>query len=459
RKNKLKAKSTLLLAIPDEHLLKFHSINDAKSLWEAIKIWFGGNKESKKMHQTILKQQYENLIASRSKGLDKTYDRFQNLISQLELNGEVISHEDANMKLLRSLPLAWNNIALIIRNKPGIETLSMDDLYNNLKVAMITMMVMIFMKNTERNLNFNGKEPVGFDKTRAECYNCHISGHFARECHAPRNQAAFDSSVIKIDEDNNQAKDRYKVGIGYHAVSPPYTGNYMPPRANLSFTGLDDSVFNFEISETRISVNENESIASKSSKEIREEPKTVRSSAPIIEDWESDFKDECEDKTSTEQDKSSNDNSVKSIKCTKQYISKKHTNNLDENLRKRQDSRVDWNDCTFYENKMVEKSMINNKGKGTGQRKVRPVWNNARRVNHQNFSKMTHPRSKRNFVPTAVATKSGHVLVNAAKQSSAASTRTTKPKGKNVTTAEPKAVVNAAEGKKKNAIKSLACWI
>nr|GEX39063.1 hypothetical protein [Tanacetum cinerariifolium] len=252
-------------------------------------------------------------------------------------------------------------------------------------------------------------------------------------------KAAFDSSVIKIDEDNNQAKDRYKVGIGYHAVSPPYTGNYMPPRANLSFTGLDDSVFNFEISETRISVNENESIASKSSKEIREEPKTVRSSAPIIEDWESDFKDECEDKTSTEQDKSSNDNSVKSIKCTKQYISKKHTNNLDENLRKRQDSRVDWN--------------------GTGQRKVRPVWNNARRVNHQNFSKMTHPRSKRNFVPTAVATKSGHVLVNAAKQSSAASTRTTKPKGKNVTTAEPKAVVNAAEGKKKNAIKSLACWI
>ncbi|GKA13633.1 hypothetical protein Tco_0693279 [Tanacetum coccineum] len=91
RKNELKAKSTLLLAIPDEHLLKFHGIKDAKTLWEAIKTRFGGNKESKKMQKTILKQQYENFTTSRSEGLDKTYDRFQKLISQLEIHGEVIS--------------------------------------------------------------------------------------------------------------------------------------------------------------------------------------------------------------------------------------------------------------------------------------------------------------------------------------------------------------------------------
>ncbi|GJR99260.1 hypothetical protein Tco_0315769, partial [Tanacetum coccineum] len=98
RKNKLKAKSTLFLAIPDEHLLKFHGIKDAKTLWEAIKTRFGGNKESKKMQKTILKQQYENFTASRSEGLDKTYDRFQKLINQLEIHGKVISQEDANMK-------------------------------------------------------------------------------------------------------------------------------------------------------------------------------------------------------------------------------------------------------------------------------------------------------------------------------------------------------------------------
>ncbi|GJU14473.1 hypothetical protein Tco_1142439 [Tanacetum coccineum] len=94
-------------AILNEHLLKFYACKDAKSLWEVIK--------------------------NSQEGLDKTYDRFQKLISQLEIHGEVISQEDANLKLLRSLPSAWNNIDLIMRNKSNIDTLSMDDLYNNLK--------------------------------------------------------------------------------------------------------------------------------------------------------------------------------------------------------------------------------------------------------------------------------------------------------------------------------------
>ncbi|GJS30058.1 hypothetical protein Tco_0490678 [Tanacetum coccineum] len=87
------------------------------------------------MQKTILKQNYKNFAASSQEGLDKTYDRFQKLISQLEIHGEVISQVDANLKLLRSLPSAWNNIALIIRNKSDLDTLSMDDLYNNLKVT------------------------------------------------------------------------------------------------------------------------------------------------------------------------------------------------------------------------------------------------------------------------------------------------------------------------------------
>ncbi|GJS55426.1 ribonuclease H-like domain-containing protein [Tanacetum coccineum] len=134
RKNKLKAKSTLMIAILDEHLLKFHACKDAKSLWEAIKNRFGGNKESKTMQKIILKQNYENFAALSQEGLYKTYDRFQKLISQIEIHGEVISQEDANLKLLRSLSSAWNNITLIMRNKYDLDTLSMDDLYNNLKV-------------------------------------------------------------------------------------------------------------------------------------------------------------------------------------------------------------------------------------------------------------------------------------------------------------------------------------
>ncbi|GJS49841.1 hypothetical protein Tco_0599962 [Tanacetum coccineum] len=158
RKNELKAKSTMLLAIPDEHLLKFHGIKDAKTLWEAIKTSFGGNKESKKMQKIILKQQYENFAASRSEGLDKTYDRFQKLISQLEIHSEVISQEDANMKLLRSLPSAWNNIALIMRNKSNLDILSMDNLYNNLKVYESEIKGQLSSSSNSQNVAFVSSE-------------------------------------------------------------------------------------------------------------------------------------------------------------------------------------------------------------------------------------------------------------------------------------------------------------
>ncbi|GJX69647.1 hypothetical protein Tco_0305374 [Tanacetum coccineum] len=53
KRNQERVKSILLLAIPDEYLLKFHNVADAKSLWEAIKSRFGGNEESKKMQKNI----------------------------------------------------------------------------------------------------------------------------------------------------------------------------------------------------------------------------------------------------------------------------------------------------------------------------------------------------------------------------------------------------------------------
>ncbi|GJW41773.1 hypothetical protein Tco_0067618 [Tanacetum coccineum] len=134
RQRERKAKSILLLAIPDEYQLRFHGIKDAKSLWAAIKSRFGGNVESKKMQKTVLKQQFENFSVSDTEGLDKAYDRFQKLISLLEVHGAAVPNEDANQKFLRALPSSWNNVALIMRNKDGIDDLDIDDLYNNLKV-------------------------------------------------------------------------------------------------------------------------------------------------------------------------------------------------------------------------------------------------------------------------------------------------------------------------------------
>ncbi|GJS72237.1 putative ribonuclease H-like domain-containing protein [Tanacetum coccineum] len=134
RKNELKARGTLLMALPNEHQLKFNTYKCAKTLMEAIEKRFGGNKESKKTQKTLLKQQYENLNRSSSEGLDQTYDKLQKLISQLEILGETISQEDMNLKFLRSLLSEWKTHTLIWRNKPDLDTLSMDDLYNNLKI-------------------------------------------------------------------------------------------------------------------------------------------------------------------------------------------------------------------------------------------------------------------------------------------------------------------------------------
>ncbi|GKE92010.1 hypothetical protein Tco_1573105 [Tanacetum coccineum] len=85
--------------------------------------WFGGNAESKKMQKNVLKQQFENFSVSDTEGLDKASDRFQKLISQLEIRDAAVSNEDANQKFLRALPSSWNNIALIMRNKEGIDEL------------------------------------------------------------------------------------------------------------------------------------------------------------------------------------------------------------------------------------------------------------------------------------------------------------------------------------------------
>ncbi|GKA40536.1 hypothetical protein Tco_0733129 [Tanacetum coccineum] len=116
RQRERKAKIILLFAIPDEYQLRFHGIKDAKTLWVAIKSRFGGNVESKERKKKKMQ-----------KNVSKTY-------SLLEVHGAVVSNEDANQKFLRALPSSWNNVALIMRIKAGIDDLDINDLYNNLKV-------------------------------------------------------------------------------------------------------------------------------------------------------------------------------------------------------------------------------------------------------------------------------------------------------------------------------------
>ncbi|GJT93390.1 hypothetical protein Tco_1082235 [Tanacetum coccineum] len=250
----LKAKSTLLLVIPDEHLLKFHGIKDAKTLWEAIKA------------------------------------------RQLEIHGEVISQEDANLKLLRSLPSAWNNIALIMRNKSDLDTLSMDDLYNNLKVYEAEIKGQSSLNSNSQNVAFVSSKNTS--STNEEVNTAHEISTASSQGQASSSTYADDVMFsFFVNQSNSPRLDKIwsrlilmimKRWISNGSSHLPTTEYYMPSRPDLSFVGLDDSVYKTYVSDTISSVPRIKSIASKSSKDSLEQPKKVRPSAPIIEEWESD---------------------------------------------------------------------------------------------------------------------------------------------------------------------------
>nr|GEV29992.1 ribonuclease H-like domain-containing protein [Tanacetum cinerariifolium] len=224
RKNELKARSTLFMALPDKHQLKFNIHKDAKTLIEAIEKQFGLSSES----------------------LDQIRDMLQKLISQLEILGEYLSPKDINLKFLRSLPTEWRTYTLIWRNNTDLEDQSLADLFNSLKIyeakvkssssaststqnitfvssqntdstnessnspklyndelkqidaddleemdlkwqmVMLTMRARRFLHKTRRYLEANGTTSIGFDISKVECSNCYRRGHFARKCRSPK---------------------------------------------------------------------------------------------------------------------------------------------------------------------------------------------------------------------------------------------------------------------------------
>nr|GEX17126.1 hypothetical protein [Tanacetum cinerariifolium] len=160
RKNELKARGTLLMALPDKHQLKFNSHKDAKSLMEAIEKRFGGNTKTKKVQKTLLKQQFENFFGSSSEGLDQIHDMLQKLVSQLEIHGVSLSQEDVNLKFLRSLPSEWKTHTLIWRNKTDLEDKSLDDLFNSLKIYESEVKHSSSLGTASQNLTFVSSTPA-----------------------------------------------------------------------------------------------------------------------------------------------------------------------------------------------------------------------------------------------------------------------------------------------------------
>ncbi|GKC00086.1 hypothetical protein Tco_0986222 [Tanacetum coccineum] len=135
KKNDVKARSLLLMALPNEHQLTFDQYVDAQSMFVAIKARFGGNKATRKTQKALLKQQYENFNVSSLESLDSIFNRLQKLVSRLAILGVVTPPEDLNVKFLRSLPSEWDTHVVVWMNKPDFDTMGLDDLYNDFKIV------------------------------------------------------------------------------------------------------------------------------------------------------------------------------------------------------------------------------------------------------------------------------------------------------------------------------------
>ncbi|GKB87637.1 hypothetical protein Tco_0959909 [Tanacetum coccineum] len=109
KKNDVKARSLLLMALPNEHQLTFSQYNDAKTMFAAI---------------------------------------------QTRFKGVVIAQEDLNSKFLSSLPPEWNTHVVVWMNKAEIETMSINDLYNNFKIVEQSVKKSVGASSGAQNLAF-----------------------------------------------------------------------------------------------------------------------------------------------------------------------------------------------------------------------------------------------------------------------------------------------------------------
>nr|GEX15459.1 copia protein [Tanacetum cinerariifolium] len=163
RRNDVKARTTLLLALPDEHQLRFSKYKNGQELWAAIlKTFWNGevNTASIPTASTQASLTSDN-VAAASISLDTACAYIAS-----QSSGSQIKYEDINQ----------------------IDEDDIEEMDIELNMALLSMKADRYWKKTRKKISIQGTDVAGFDKSKVECFNCHKMGQFTRECRAPRNQ-------------------------------------------------------------------------------------------------------------------------------------------------------------------------------------------------------------------------------------------------------------------------------
>ncbi|GJS32639.1 hypothetical protein Tco_0531021 [Tanacetum coccineum] len=384
-----KAKNILLMAIPKEHMRRFHGMDDAKEIWEAIRTRFGGNANSKKMQKAVFKQQFEAFKISNSEGLEKGYDRFQQLLVKFEvlLVLEVLRQEIQGASKTSS---SAQNVAFVSQSKSSTNKVksgfsgayssctpstSSTNIPEKSSLLVLLMKMKKFYKKTGRRVLVDGKTPVGFDKKKLRMFQLSQHWSFAKEC----SQMGTHDGKKRRENQFINIKRSWKIEMKSDGKGPQ---------------------------KPEISV-----VSDNYSKHF-----TVNQLAHVNDLW----KIPSEHLFETESESLSEPNAILSKSRLKQPLKDKETHKV---------NRKNWNDmmerelgegysftkkkcfvcgslnhlikdCDYYEKKMAREAEVK-RVVNTGNRVAKSVWTNANRVNHAN-----------QFVPRSVQLNTGRPKLN-----------------------------------------------
>ncbi|XVE98737.1 hypothetical protein REPUB_Repub03eG0133800 [Reevesia pubescens] len=117
------------------NLVEFNRIstcNNAKKIWDKLKVTYEGTSKVKESKITLLSHQYEMFKMQPGEDMTAMFDRFTNIANKLKQLGKEIPENELVKKLLRSLPKSWKPKVIAIKEAKNLNTISLDEVCGSL---------------------------------------------------------------------------------------------------------------------------------------------------------------------------------------------------------------------------------------------------------------------------------------------------------------------------------------